>query len=107
MPGGSVWLGSAQRGWLCYLRWMESPAQVISRGCFRAGRVWWGSSARQCWQLCPLQDGDTDKKDPFEESGLSLSPTAAEAKEKVRAKRVKKRAPQMDWNKKREIFSNF
>ncbi|NXI50761.1 NHRF2 protein, partial [Chloroceryle aenea] len=51
--------------------------------------------------------GDTDKKDPFEESGLSLSPTAAEAKEKVRAKRVKKRAPQMDWNKKREIFSNF
>ncbi|KAJ7416813.1 Na(+)/H(+) exchange regulatory cofactor NHE-RF2 [Willisornis vidua] len=53
------------------------------------------------------QDGDGDKKDPFEESGLSLSPTAAEAKEKVRAKRVKKRAPQMDWNKKREIFSNF
>uniref|UniRef100_A0A8C6ZUY2 SLC9A3 regulator 2 n=1 Tax=Nothoprocta perdicaria TaxID=30464 RepID=A0A8C6ZUY2_NOTPE len=48
-----------------------------------------------------------EKKDPFEESGLSLSPTAAEAKEKVRAKRVKKRAPQMDWNKKREIFSNF
>lgn len=53
------------------------------------------------------QDGDVEKKDPFEESGLSLSPTAAEAKEKVRAKRVKKRAPQMDWNKKREIFSNF
>uniref|UniRef100_A0A8C6JV98 Uncharacterized protein n=1 Tax=Melopsittacus undulatus TaxID=13146 RepID=A0A8C6JV98_MELUD len=53
------------------------------------------------------QDGDIEKKDPFEESGLSLSPTAAEAKEKVRAKRVKKRAPQMDWNKKREIFSNF
>uniref|UniRef100_A0A8B9V4T7 PDZ domain-containing protein n=1 Tax=Anas zonorhyncha TaxID=75864 RepID=A0A8B9V4T7_9AVES len=55
---------------------------------------------------CPA-DGDSEKRDPFEESGLSLSPTAAEAKEKVRAKRVKKRAPQMDWNKKREIFSNF
>lgn len=54
-----------------------------------------------------MQDGDSEKRDPFEESGLSLSPTAAEAKEKVRAKRVKKRAPQMDWNKKREIFSNF
>ncbi|XP_025909833.1 Na(+)/H(+) exchange regulatory cofactor NHE-RF2 [Nothoprocta perdicaria] len=53
------------------------------------------------------EDGECEKKDPFEESGLSLSPTAAEAKEKVRAKRVKKRAPQMDWNKKREIFSNF
>uniref|UniRef100_A0A8C4K443 PDZ domain-containing protein n=1 Tax=Dromaius novaehollandiae TaxID=8790 RepID=A0A8C4K443_DRONO len=53
------------------------------------------------------EDGESEKKDPFEESGLTLSPTAAEAKEKVRAKRVKKRAPQMDWNKKREIFSNF
>uniref|UniRef100_A0A8B9TRC1 Na(+)/H(+) exchange regulatory cofactor NHE-RF n=1 Tax=Anas platyrhynchos TaxID=8839 RepID=A0A8B9TRC1_ANAPL len=31
------------------------------------------------------QDGDSEKRDPFEESG----------------------APQMDWNKKREIFSNF
>ncbi|KAJ6653727.1 hypothetical protein lerEdw1_008753 [Lerista edwardsae] len=53
------------------------------------------------------QVGEREKKDPFEESGLNLSPTAAEAKEKVRAKRVNKRAPQMDWNKKREIFSNF
>uniref|UniRef100_A0A8B9ZK73 SLC9A3 regulator 2 n=1 Tax=Anas platyrhynchos TaxID=8839 RepID=A0A8B9ZK73_ANAPL len=31
------------------------------------------------------EDGDSEKRDPFEESG----------------------APQMDWNKKREIFSNF
>ncbi|XP_062820366.1 Na(+)/H(+) exchange regulatory cofactor NHE-RF2 isoform X3 [Anolis carolinensis] len=59
----------------------------------------------------PVSNGSAQtqprKRDPFEESGLSLSPTAAEAKEKVRAKRVNKRAPQMDWNKKREIFSNF
>nr|XP_014350480.1 PREDICTED: Na(+)/H(+) exchange regulatory cofactor NHE-RF2 [Latimeria chalumnae] len=48
-----------------------------------------------------------DKEDPFAESGLNLSPTAAEAKEKVRAKRANKRAPQMDWSKKHEIFSNF
>ncbi|XP_041085652.1 Na(+)/H(+) exchange regulatory cofactor NHE-RF2-like [Polyodon spathula] len=47
------------------------------------------------------------QQDPFAESGLSLSPTAAEAKEKAHAKRAKKRAPQMDWNKKHEIFSNF
>ncbi|XP_016106357.1 Na(+)/H(+) exchange regulatory cofactor NHE-RF2-like [Sinocyclocheilus grahami] len=45
--------------------------------------------------------------DPFEETGLCLSPTAAEAKEKAHAKRTRKRAPQMDWNKKHEIFSNF
>lgn len=45
--------------------------------------------------------------DPFEETGLNLSPTAAEAKEKAHAKRARKRAPQMDWNKKHEIFSNF
>ncbi|XP_068919034.1 Na(+)/H(+) exchange regulatory cofactor NHE-RF2 isoform X3 [Petaurus breviceps papuanus] len=53
------------------------------------------------------EDNDVAKRDPFQESGLHLSPTAAEAKEKARAKRVNKRAPQMDWNKKREIFSNF
>ncbi|XP_044513216.1 Na(+)/H(+) exchange regulatory cofactor NHE-RF2 [Gracilinanus agilis] len=53
------------------------------------------------------EDNDMAKRDPFQESGLHLSPTAAEAKEKARAKRVNKRAPQMDWNKKREIFSNF
>ncbi|KAF4015489.1 hypothetical protein G4228_007347 [Cervus hanglu yarkandensis] len=54
-----------------------------------------------------VQDGSTWKRDPFQESGLHLSPTAAEAKEKARATRVNKRAPQMDWNRKREIFSNF
>ncbi|XP_042778381.1 Na(+)/H(+) exchange regulatory cofactor NHE-RF2 isoform X5 [Panthera leo] len=52
-------------------------------------------------------DSSTWKRDPFQESGLHLSPTAAEAKEKARATRVNKRAPQMDWNRKREIFSNF
>ncbi|KAJ7989359.1 hypothetical protein DPEC_G00303710 [Dallia pectoralis] len=45
--------------------------------------------------------------DPFAEIGLLLSPTAAEAKEKAHAKRAKKRAPQMDWDKKHELFSNF
>ncbi|XP_064334398.1 Na(+)/H(+) exchange regulatory cofactor NHE-RF2 isoform X3 [Camelus dromedarius] len=53
------------------------------------------------------EDSSTWKHDPFQESGLHLSPTAAEAKEKARATRVNKRAPQMDWNRKREIFSNF
>lgn len=55
----------------------------------------------------PAQDASAWKRDPFQESGLHLSPTAAEAKEKARATRVNKRAPQMDWNRKREIFSNF
>uniref|UniRef100_A0A3Q2ZNE2 Na(+)/H(+) exchange regulatory cofactor NHE-RF n=1 Tax=Hippocampus comes TaxID=109280 RepID=A0A3Q2ZNE2_HIPCM len=45
--------------------------------------------------------------DPFMDSGLRLSPTAAEAKQKVLGRRNKKRAPPMDWNKKQEIFSNF
>ncbi|XP_029432412.1 Na(+)/H(+) exchange regulatory cofactor NHE-RF2 [Rhinatrema bivittatum] len=53
------------------------------------------------------EPGDASKKDPFEESGLTLSPTAAEAKEKARAKRANKRAPPMDWSRKHEIFSNF
>ncbi|XP_048848133.1 Na(+)/H(+) exchange regulatory cofactor NHE-RF2 [Brienomyrus brachyistius] len=54
-----------------------------------------------------LDEDESPLLDPFEESGLYLSPTAAEAKEKLHAKRAKKRAPQMDWNKKHEIFSNF
>ncbi|XP_078274235.1 NHERF family PDZ scaffold protein 2 isoform X1 [Rhinoraja longicauda] len=49
-------------------------------------------------------DGNSD---PFVESGLNLSPTAAETREKVQAKRRNKRAPPMDWSKKHEIFSNF
>ncbi|XP_069005373.1 Na(+)/H(+) exchange regulatory cofactor NHE-RF2 [Embiotoca jacksoni] len=44
--------------------------------------------------------------DPFTEIGLSLSATAAEEKIKVHAKE-KKKAPQMDWMKKYELFSNF
>ncbi|XP_030067210.1 Na(+)/H(+) exchange regulatory cofactor NHE-RF2 [Microcaecilia unicolor] len=49
---------------------------------------------------------DAGKRDPFEESGLSLSPTAAEAREKAKRKRAKQ-APPMDWSRKHEIFSNF
>ncbi|CAK6964881.1 Na(+)/H(+) exchange regulatory cofactor NHE-RF2 [Scomber scombrus] len=44
--------------------------------------------------------------DPFAEMGLSLSATAAEEKMKVHSKE-KKKAPQMDWLKKYELFSNF
>ncbi|XP_037544258.1 Na(+)/H(+) exchange regulatory cofactor NHE-RF2 [Nematolebias whitei] len=44
--------------------------------------------------------------DPFAEIGLSLSATAAEEKLKVHSKE-KKKAPQMDWMKKYELFSNF
>ncbi|KAK9534955.1 hypothetical protein VZT92_007368 [Zoarces viviparus] len=44
--------------------------------------------------------------DPFAETGLSLSATAAEEKLKVHSKE-KKKAPQMDWMKKYELFSNF
>uniref|UniRef100_UPI003AAC63CD Na(+)/H(+) exchange regulatory cofactor NHE-RF2 n=1 Tax=Centroberyx gerrardi TaxID=166262 RepID=UPI003AAC63CD len=55
-----------------------------------------------------IQVPDEDERrasDPFLDSGLRLSPTAAEAREKVQ--RSKKRAPPMDWSKKQEIFSNF
>lgn len=45
--------------------------------------------------------------DPLRASGLHLSSTAAEARQKVRSKKASKRAPPMAWNKKYEIFSNF
>lgn len=53
-----------------------------------------------------LADDDGGRMDPFAEMGLSLSATAAEEKMKVHAKE-KKKAPQMDWMKKYELFSNF
>ncbi|XP_056312401.1 uncharacterized protein LOC130223824 [Danio aesculapii] len=57
----------------------------------------------------PKHDGKSMERplDPFRESGLHLSLTAAEAKQKARAKRPNKRAPPMDWSKKQQIFSNF
>ncbi|CAL1601873.1 unnamed protein product [Knipowitschia caucasica] len=58
-----------------------------------------------------IQVPDEDDRcvpDPFSENGLRLSPTAAEAKRKALAtSRNKKRAPPMDWSKKKEIFSNY
>lgn len=77
---------------------VSSLERVISVGAWVQGSLW--------LSVCP-QDRSTWKHDPFQESGLHLSPTAAEAKEKAKATRVNKRAPQMDWNQKREIFSNF
>ncbi|XP_034544307.1 Na(+)/H(+) exchange regulatory cofactor NHE-RF2-like [Notolabrus celidotus] len=52
-------------------------------------------------------EDDRRVSDPFTDSGLRLSPTAAEAKQKAFASRTKKRAPPMDWSKRQEIFSNF
>ncbi|XP_008288454.1 Na(+)/H(+) exchange regulatory cofactor NHE-RF2 [Stegastes partitus] len=49
---------------------------------------------------------DEGRLDPFAEMGLTLSATAAEEKMKIHAKE-KKKAPQMDWMKKYELFSNF
>lgn len=65
---------------------------------------------KKLMSVCVLQVPDEDERrvsDPFVDSGLRLSPTAAEAKQKVLASRNKKRAPPMDWSKKQEIFSNF
>lgn len=52
-------------------------------------------------------EDDRRASDPFQDSGLRLSPTAAEAKQKALASRNKKRAPPLDWSKRQEIFSNF
>ncbi|XP_010775744.1 Na(+)/H(+) exchange regulatory cofactor NHE-RF2-like [Notothenia coriiceps] len=53
------------------------------------------------------EEDDRRASDPFMESGLRLSPTAAEAKKKALNNRNKKRAPAMNWSKKQEIFSSF
>lgn len=54
-----------------------------------------------------LADDDASRLlDPFSEMGLRLSATAAEEKMKIHAKE-KRKAPQMDWMKKYELFRNF
>lgn len=62
---------------------------------------------RTLYVLQAADEDDTCVSDPMMDSSLRLSPTAAEAKQKVHAHRWKKRAPPMDWSKKQEIFSNF
>uniref|UniRef100_A0AAZ3S7R5 PDZ domain-containing protein n=1 Tax=Oncorhynchus tshawytscha TaxID=74940 RepID=A0AAZ3S7R5_ONCTS len=57
-------------------------------------------SYKPCQRHSTLGEDEASRlMDPFAEIGLLLSPTAAEAKEKAHAKRAKKRAPQMDWDK--------
>ncbi|XP_026158225.1 Na(+)/H(+) exchange regulatory cofactor NHE-RF2 [Mastacembelus armatus] len=50
---------------------------------------------------------DRRVSNPSVDSGLRLSPTAAQAKQKALACHSRKRAPHMDWSKKQKIFSNF
>lgn len=52
-------------------------------------------------------EDDRSLSDPFMDNGLRLSPTAAEARKKALASRNKKKAPPMDWSKKKEIFSSY
>ncbi|XP_034386737.1 uncharacterized protein nthl1 isoform X2 [Cyclopterus lumpus] len=52
-------------------------------------------------------EDDRRVSDPLVDSGLRLSPTAAEAKQKALASRNKKRAPAMNWSKKQEVFGSF
>ncbi|XP_078728815.1 LOW QUALITY PROTEIN: Na(+)/H(+) exchange regulatory cofactor NHE-RF2-like [Lampetra fluviatilis] len=54
----------------------------------------------------PASDGDA-KRDPFAEVGLDLRLSVADAKEKFVRKRGGRRAPPMDWSKKKELFSSF
>uniref|UniRef100_A0A3P9LUM6 Na(+)/H(+) exchange regulatory cofactor NHE-RF n=1 Tax=Oryzias latipes TaxID=8090 RepID=A0A3P9LUM6_ORYLA len=67
-----------------------------------------GSSASHSSRSSTTQSEiSSSEMNPFIDSGLSLSPTAAEAKRKVLATRQRRRAPPMDWSKKQELFSNF
>ncbi|XP_063058717.1 Na(+)/H(+) exchange regulatory cofactor NHE-RF2-like [Engraulis encrasicolus] len=54
-----------------------------------------------------VDEDERPRLDPFWQNGLRLSPTAAEAKQRVRSKRPKKRAPPMGWSEKKQLFSNF
>lgn len=52
-----------------------------------------------------MQEGD--KRSSAPSSLLDLDIPLAVAKERAHQKRTSKRAPQMDWSKKNELFSNL
>ncbi|KTG40007.1 hypothetical protein cypCar_00014927, partial [Cyprinus carpio] len=47
------------------------------------------------------------EKAPSDDPGLSLDISLQQAKERAHQKRSNKRAPQMDWSKRNELFSNL
>ncbi|KAJ8399783.1 hypothetical protein AAFF_G00408880 [Aldrovandia affinis] len=47
------------------------------------------------------------EKEPVADSNLPLTMTLQQAKERAHQKRSNKRAPQMDWSKRNELFSNL
>lgn len=58
--------------------------------------------------LAPQPDGqEGDKRHSASSSLLDLDIPLAVAKERAHQKRTSKRAPQMDWSKKNELFSNL
>ncbi|XP_078257343.1 Na(+)/H(+) exchange regulatory cofactor NHE-RF1 [Rhinoraja longicauda] len=72
------------------------------------------SSSSPSTPTTPARDAASHMEEPphdvetkLSELGLDLSKSAAAAKEKVRSKRLSKRAPQMDWSRKNELFSNL
>lgn len=58
--------------------------------------------------LAPQSDTqEDDKRHSASGSLLDLDIPLAVAKERAHQKRTSKRAPQMDWSKKNELFSNL
>uniref|UniRef100_A0A8B9SWG5 Na(+)/H(+) exchange regulatory cofactor NHE-RF n=1 Tax=Anas platyrhynchos TaxID=8839 RepID=A0A8B9SWG5_ANAPL len=64
---------------------------------------WVGDAPRDCW--CP--PGTGSPRSSASGSLLDLDIPLAVAKERAHQKRTSKRAPQMDWSKKNELFSNL
>ncbi|XP_053154950.1 Na(+)/H(+) exchange regulatory cofactor NHE-RF1 [Hemicordylus capensis] len=53
------------------------------------------------------QEKEEEKRSSVSDPGLDLDIPLAVAKERAHQKRTSKRAPQMDWSKKNELFSNL
>ncbi|XP_064179264.1 Na(+)/H(+) exchange regulatory cofactor NHE-RF1a [Anguilla rostrata] len=53
------------------------------------------------------QEKVEEQKEAAAETSLSLTMTLQQAKERAHQKRSNKRAPQMDWSKRNELFSNL
>ncbi|NWX84576.1 NHRF1 protein, partial [Nothoprocta pentlandii] len=87
-----------------------SPTLSESHGEVRRGAGNGGpgmGSRRAHVALVPPQPSEGEKRNSAPGSLLDLDIPLAVAKERAHQKRTSKRAPQMDWSKKNELFSNL
>lgn len=86
---------------------MQGEEDQPDQGDEREGSGW--TMTAYVASLSPFQPNseEKEKRNSASDLPLDLNIPLAVAKERAHQKRTSKRAPQMDWSKKNELFSNL